>query len=162
MIFFVFRKNDGSMYERMVSLLTGMFVHVDLVLDNKAYSAYVNETFSVSDIDLTNPLYTVLGLELAQEEENKIREWVTSQVENKTPYNYSDLYHCVVPIPPFTSDTQPSTVKHLFCSQACILALRLAVTENEDLKNAIAKVNSRTCTPNHLFRVLKPFCELYK
>ena len=161
MIYFIFRRSDGSSYENFVSSITGTYVHVDLVIDNIAYTAYVNETFSENNPNFENPLCKTLGLEIPQPEEDKVKEWLKQQVEAKTPYNYSDLYSCVMPFN-ILRDTSHDKIKTLFCSQACIIALRMAVEENTELKTALSKVNSRSCTPNAFYKIIEPFCIEYK
>lgn len=159
MIEFAFRKSNGSAYERMVTAFTGQFVHVDLVVYGKAYTAYVNETFSENEVDRNNSLMSFMELPVTIEEEQAIYDWVKTHVEKKTPYNYNDLCLCVVPLP-FMKDADANDAKTLFCSQACVLALRSALTENQDLVNALSNVNSRLCTPQAFYKVISPFCAI--
>lgn len=104
---------------------------------------------------MENPLYEYLTLAVSYDEKEKIKDWLQKHVDLKTPYNYNDLCYCVMPLP-YLKDVQDP--KSLFCSQACVLALREGIEENEDLKKALATLNSRTCTPNKLYKFIKPFC----
>ena len=96
-------------------------------------------------------------MELSDEEEKKISEWLVQHVTDKTKYNYGDLYYCVMPAL-FVKDVDCEAAKSLFCSQACVLALRYGVTSKEDMKEALLKINSRVCTPNAFYKFIKPFC----
>lgn len=156
MVQFAFRRHDGSAYERMVSSLTGEFVHVDLVIDDRAYTAYLQETFSENPVQRDNPLYKFVEVPLPEAEDEVVRLWVRGHVERRTPYNNKDLYYCILK-PPFVRDADHNSVQTLFCSQACVLALRAAVQENEELRTAMAAVNSRLCTPQAFYKIIEKF-----
>lgn len=156
MIKFGFRKSDNSTYENMVSRLTGKFVHVDLIIEDRAYSAYVGEPFSENDVDTNDPLYEYLELSVSPDEQHAVKTWVCKLVEDKIPYNNSDIVYCVLPSL-YMPDTDHEKVKAVFCSQVIVLALR-AFVDNEELQKKLAKINSRTCSPQKLYGVLKEFC----
>ena len=156
MIKFGFRKSDGTTYENMVSTFTGQFVHVDLIIENRAYTAYVGESFSENDVDPNNPLYEYLEFPVTKDEEQAVKTWVCKLVEDKVPYNNSDIVYCVLPSL-YMPDTDHEKVKAVFCSQVIVLALR-AFVDNEELQKKLAKINSRTCSPQKLYGVLKEFC----
>ena len=96
MIKFAFRKNNGTLYEKAVAACTGQFVHVDLIIFNRAYTAYMNETFSENDVDEDSNMIETLSLQVTTPEQLDVLDWVKQHVDNKTPYNYSDLYLCVL------------------------------------------------------------------
>lgn len=83
------------------------------------------------------------------------------------PYNARDLWQCCVKLAlPFERDldcNHPETWRPsgVFCSQACLLLLRrlqlqgvLALQPVSAM--AVHTVNSRGCSPNSLFRILRP------
>lgn len=155
MISLAFRRNNDTLYEQFVKVCTGPHVHVDLVVNNIAYSAFSGEPFSENVFCADDTQYDVLHFNFSDEEVDAIAKWAQRHVELKTPYNEHDIYYCVLPSRIFVRDidTEP---KSLFCSQACILALRACLGENSAIKQRLLQLNSRTCSPASLYAALQP------
>ena len=156
-LLFVFKKSPQTNLETFVSWCAGPMVHVDVVVGGFMFTSYMFERFSLNKLPLYHPsTHECLALQVTEQVHNAVQDILTRWVDKQIPYNYSDVFHLIVPssadqVQDVESEEQIET---LFCSQAATLAVRLA-SSNGFLQD----LNSRTTTPTMLFEALKPHCE---
>lgn len=162
---FVFKCSTDCTVEKVVRMLTGKMIHVDIIpthpdeLKPKAYTCYMFEHFSENAAIYNESDYVTLSMPVTDEERVSVTDYLTDCVERKVPYNYKDIMMCALPGSSYLTDVPthlPPT--SLFCSQAVVLCLRKCLSENQTLLEKINKVNSRITTPHMLYELLKPFC----
>ena len=172
-----FEKSADSMLKKLVKVLAGPYVHVEMVvtqtefhhtgklpaatLVHKAYSAFMSETFACienKDFWYDDECHDFLSVSVSTDELYRICKACDACVKSKIPYNTSDMFFSQIPLRNPT-DRDIYTCKTLFCSQAMVLVLRSCLDKDHDLQAPLANVNSRTVTPSHLYDIMKPYCQ---
>jgi len=171
-----FEKSADSMLKKLVKVLAGPYVHVEMVvtqaefnlsgitppatLKHTAYSAFMSETFAridQRDFWYDDESHDFLSLSVSPEELYRIQTACEACVKSKIPYNTTDMFFSQIPLRnPTERDLYHN--KTLFCSQAMVLVLRSCLDPDHELQGPLAMVNSRTITPSHLYDLLKPYC----
>lgn len=159
----VFKRDIKGAVEHMVKLLSGDMIHVDMVPEEptpSAYTSYMFECFSKNPTEniYSQETHTILYLHLTEEENKRACDFLQSCVDKNTPYNYSDIFRCVLPGSSLLSDISGDNYTTLFCSQAAVLCLRKALDPTHGLHLIVTTLNSRITTPQTLFNSLLPFC----
>jgi hypothetical protein len=171
-----FEKSADSMLKKLVKVLAGPYVHVEMILTHTefnhagisppatllhtAYSAFMSETFArieQKDFWYGDDSHDFLFLPVSPEELYRIRTACEACVKSKIPYNATDMFFSQIPLRNPT-ERDIYHCKSLFCSQAMVLVLRSCLDPDNELQGPLAMVNSRTVTPSHLHDILKPFC----
>ena len=160
----VFKRDSNGTVEQMVKLLSGEMIHVDIIPNEPALSAYTSymfESFSKNKIENTySPsTHTTLYIPLTEEENARAITFLTSCVDRNVPYNYSDIFRCVLPGNSLLSDVSPDNFSTLFCSQAVVLCLRTALEPDHLAFTVVKQLNSRITTPQTLYNMISPFCK---
>ena len=160
----VFKHRSEGTMENMVRFLSGAFLHVDMIPclnEPYAYTSYMFEPFSKNaSLDAYDPAsYTARYIPLSEPERRSAVEFLEECAAKRVPYNYADLPCCVFMPSRLVSDycKDAPVPSSLFCSQAAVLCLRHAVDPDSPLGAALAKLNSRTTSPNALFTALSAF-----
>ena len=162
---FAFEKSADTLLKKLVRLLAGPYVHVELVVSSSdrvhtAYSAYMSETFSRTfqkDFWFDDQNHDFLNIPVSQDELYRISKACEACVDSKKPYNTLDMVFSQVPLRnPKEKNLYES--KSLFCSQAAVLVLLSCLDEHHILQPVLTNINSRTVSPSHLFETLKPHC----
>lgn len=168
---------ESTMYERMVSKIVGSPVHCDIILDREgtddyrfAYSAYVNEEFSMTFMPnemIDNDNYISRQIRVTPQEFQRCKEYLHCLVNNKIKYNYTDAMIIMPTMPsagefidtmvPDIDASNPTSIKKLYCSQACLLVLRENLNEviASQLLKVLKPLNSRLTSPCKLFHVVE-------
>ena len=159
----VFKRCTETTVESVVQMIAGPLIHVDIIPQpppnqpHRAYTSYMFECFSENDAAYKPDEYQSLTLHISPEENEAARTYLQGLVERQVPYNYQDLFFCMLPASAAVSDIEDDGASALFCSQAVILCLRHCITSNPQLSEVLAELNSRTTTPNMLYEAIKPF-----
>jgi hypothetical protein len=160
-LYLVFKKTAQTNMENFVSWCAGPMVHVDIVLGESKimFTSYMFERFSMNKAAGYSALtHETLTLQVSQQEYNAAQELLLRLVEREIPYNFSDVFHLILPSATQVQDVAAeSDIDSLFCSQAATLVLRSALQPGQ-LQSVLCGLNSRTTTPNMLYEALKPFC----
>lgn len=168
-----YEKNTDTLLKKLVRILTGPYVHTELVLsfhnfddagaaetDHVGYSTFMSETFSRiphKEMAYTDDCHDFLNVPVTPEELYRLRKACDACVESKIPYNTSDMVLSQLPMRnPEEHDLYSS--KALFCSQAVVLLLRVCLDKTHALQKPLAALNSRTVSPSHLYDAMRPFC----
>lgn len=166
-----FERTSDTMLKRVVSQLSGPYVHTEMVVTStheeppyirrKSYSAYIDYVFFGSDersFRFSDTTHDFLQINASPKEIFLIKQTCDAHVEVKTPYNLKDM---VLSILPGRNPTEIpiSDAKTLFCSQAMVLILRSCLEKEHPVVKALEHTNSRTVSPTQLFQILKPVCQ---
>ena len=166
-IHIAFEKSADTLLKKMVKILSGPYVHTEIIVTQKsypaahtAYSAYMSCNFSRTfqrDFAFNDECHDFLQIPVSDEELLSISETCEACAESRIPYNTHDMVLSKLPLRnPKECDLFQS--KTLFCSQAALLILRACVFDTNCLKDHLYAVNSRVVTPTDLFDLLRPFC----
>lgn len=160
----IYFKKAESNVENIVEACSGRYVHVEMIPSDHSYmyTSYMFETFTQNEIlEHDSAIYTLLRIDLCDEEHNGIIDMLSRLTDRVIPYNYSDLPWCVVPSITELKDVHnEEEITALFCSQAIILVLRLNIATDRPLYQTLMDLNSRTTSPTVLFEKLKPYGEI--
>lgn len=106
--------------------------------------------------------WSLLAIPLSCEEYENAQNYLGRLRDAKVHYNYADLAMVLAPkflVQSLMPDVEPGCIpSHVFCSQAALLVLKNALMQkdrSDRLPEILAGVNSRTCTPNRLYRILQ-------
>ena len=169
-----FEKSTDSMLKKLVKILAGPYVHVEMIvtqvefnhrvgptatLRHTAYTAFMEEPFArieQRDFAYGDDTHDFLSLSVSPDELHRIRTACEACVQSKIPYNTTDMIFSQLPL---RSPTERDLYhcKALFCSQAMVLMLRSCLDHDHELQGPLATVNSRTVSPSRLHEVLKPY-----
>jgi hypothetical protein len=162
-LFLVFKKYPQTNVENFVSWCAGPMVHVDIVLGDSRvmFTSYMFERFSMNTaVGYTPDTHETLAVRVSPEEYSKVEHLLLDFVQRGIPYNYSDVFHLILPSLTTVQDVESSAdVDTLFCSQAVTLALRLGLDEQHPLRGPLRALNSRCTTPTMLYDAVKPHCK---
>jgi hypothetical protein len=186
----VFENNKGGFYlvyifrrartstDRLIDMLTGdKEVHVDVGLfrdssdgtacdTNKyVFSAYVKQSLSKTCVETNNYFRdydSVYLLPISQTGFDTVLVYLNHLVEQAMPYNYKDLFLCVVPHPigTWVKDVDVYNVKSVYCSQLGVLTLKLAAGDelfDNNLNESIGSLHSRCTSPSQLLSFIRDY-----
>jgi hypothetical protein len=168
---FVFKKKADTNIESLVQWWSGPMVHVEIVPFNLKimFTSYMFETFSANKFSQYDPSkYDILALNLTEDEYDSMNKILVKFVEQKIPYNYSDILKLGTNTMFFDADDFENIedIHTLFCSQAATFALKNALSKTNPAKVDIMQMNSRFTSPTALYETLKHYGEkhdsLYK
>jgi hypothetical protein len=180
----VFSKKPVDLYERFVGTFIGDYIHSsssaitcepkpvanNYLFNRLVFYALENQKFGFSlmtphNTDMDDS-YVALFIPCSAAVVQAYLEYMHFLVDNGTPYNYADRPLCLtrgggILTNSFYTDVEPRTVSSVFCSQAVVLGLRKALSDNQSaldttecrLLQALT-CNSRATDPTTLFRVL--------
>jgi hypothetical protein len=160
----VFKRDSNNTVEHMVKLLSGEMIHVDVIPhedEKAAYTSYMFENFSKNSVEnaYTPSTHTILYLPMTDEENERAKTFLQTCVNRSVPYNYSDVFRCILPGNSMLSDVTPENFSTLFCSQAVVLCLRKALDPSHPVSTISNQLNSRITTPQALYEMISPFCK---
>lgn len=162
-LYFVFKKSAQTNMENFVSWCAGPMVHVDLVLgDSKImFTSYMFERFSMNRaVGYSPDTHETLAMAVSDSEYEAVEQLLLKLVERSVPYNYSDVFHLILPSMTTVQDIESDKdIDCLFCSQAVTLVLRMALDGQNPLHAALCALNSRCTTPTMLYDALKSHCQ---
>jgi hypothetical protein len=166
------RGDPACLYDRFVMEGTGgPFVHTEVVLRDesgrgRAYTALerVGGVVPVAP-HAYGPEWALVCLPLAPAMLRRVYAGILGLLAAGIPYNTADLWQCCVPLfLPFETDldcARGDTWRGgVFCSQLACLLLRRAARDgclpvSPAVRARLESVNSRGCSPNALFRLLR-------
>lgn len=172
-------RRAGTAWERMVSLVVGNPVHLDVVLARDGcnagkfcFSSYMGQRFEVAIMNermIRDEGMTNVYLPVSEEEYERCMGFMMALAERKTRYDYFDAM-VLMPIlaAPKSSGVvstlvedadsrSPEGIKKVFCSQSVVLMLRHALSpdgRHADLLRHINEVNSKLVSPRHVMEIL--------
>jgi hypothetical protein len=169
------RGNPHSFWERLIMDTTfGPFVHTELFLqkgtDIRFYAAtnparsdqrsgFMPSARLRSMPDPTQ--WEIVRFPVTQPCYHAAYALVLQLIAMRLPYNANDLWQCCIRVMlPFENDLdceRPCTWQKsgVFCSQVCLLILRrLSLHGLLPMRESPLMVNSRGCSPNHLYAIL--------
>ena len=153
-VYCVFKHSRDTNLETVVGVLSGRYVHVDLVHLGSSYTSYMFETFSRNPVSYPDNAYTCLEVDVTEEESEAVLAYVEDLVERKVAYNYNDIVGVMLPFRGLVADSV-EPVSRVYCSQAVLRCLRQSLVRNQVLVEALKGVNSRFISPNALFELLR-------
>lgn len=172
------RGSSQSLYDTMIMETTrGPFVHAEIFIqsghDVRFYSA-VNVGQGARPSAIVHayrllplpPEWEVVQLPVGKQGYKIAYAMLLELVCTPVPYNLKDQWQCACPLLlPYEDDLDSMSLSQwprmgVFCSQLCLLVLRrLVVTGNLALDphvlTQVVSVNSRGCSPNGLYRILR-------
>lgn len=159
--------------DSLVAMRAGPLVHVELMpLDpstpenSMSYTSYVGYPFAASlstKHTFDNATCVALALEVERPEFERLVGYLHDLCERNIPYNYGDTALMMLPLQLVQSlcddvpSESPEHITTLFCSQAVVLALRHALSEEHPAFRLVRDINSRTVFPYALFQLLRPY-----
>jgi hypothetical protein len=170
-----------SRYEKMVSMVVGSPIHVDMIFHQPrtsgmrfSYSAFMGEKFSLSmvqDSVACSNLYHNVVIDLSDDEHTRCISYVNKLLD-KTSYNYNDAM-ILMPIlqhhPNFThvmlddvDGKDPGSIPKIYCSQAVVLVLRECLSSGNPLEDILQRINSRIVSPSALLELVSSWTPVFE
>lgn len=159
--------------DSLVSLRAGPLVHVEMMpLDESnpqnslSYTSYVGGPFCMTlaaKQTYSDETCVALALPMQDHEMASLERYLEELCVANIPYNYLDTALMLLPasvhecISDDVTSEAPGELRHLFCSQAVVLALRHALDRERHLHGAMCSLNSRVTLPYALFHILRPY-----
>lgn len=173
-------RRAGTAWERMVSLVVGNPVHLDVVLARDGcsagkfcFSSYMGQRFEVAIMNermIQDDSMTNVYIPVSEEEYERCMGFMMALVEKKTRYDYFDamVLMPMVPKSGFSSEVagtlvedvdsrSPEAIKKVFCSQSVVLMLRHSLNpygKHGNLLKQINEMNSKLVSPKQVMGLL--------
>jgi len=171
-----FEKSADTLLKKLVRLMSGQYVHTELIvtqppssredteerLVHTGYTAFMYETFTrifQKDFWYDDASHDFLHVPMSPEELGRTSQACEACVESRLPYNTMDMALSQLPLRSPTEHDLFHT-ETLFCSQAVVLILRSSLDQSHPIQAPLSLVNSRTISPTGLFNLLRPYCPM--
>lgn len=166
-LYIAFERHYDTTLKKIVHVIAGTHIHCEMVTLNGnnvyAHAAYMNESFSrnqINEQDYSQATHDILRLAVDEKTYAEVLKKLGSIVQKQIPYNYADALTCPLPMQYFRTDAVTiDTLKSVFCSQSVIMVIRETFPHSHEAYHAVAKMNSRTTSPNTLYKTLQPIAE---
>lgn len=145
--FYKGESNDTSIINRITKLLTGDFVHCEIVFsetavgNNLACGIWQGENVFYRKKTFGRKNWVFKKIRLSKEQVAKIKNFCKEMAENKIPFNYAGFLRAMTAYPRFTDKTC------FFCSELIITAFHEA--------GLMLDVDSSCTTPTMLYQYIK-------